>query len=71
MMVLKAFGGSLGVISDALGGVLGILWVLLGVSWGAFGDPRSTRKSVLDLLMAPADLVVLFFFSCLLLVFLF
>ena len=70
MMVSKAFWGSLGVIFGALGGVLEALWGLLGVSWDPFGDPRSTKKFVLELLMASVDLDVLFFFSCLLFLFL-
>ena len=77
MMVLKAFWGSLGIIFGALGGVLEALWVvlgvssgslrgLLGVSWDPFGDLRSTKKFVFELLMASVDLDVLFFFSSLL-----
>ena len=66
MMVLKAFWGSLEVTFGALGGVLEALWVVLGVCWDPFGDLRSTKKFVFELLMASVDLDVLFFFSCLL-----
>ena len=67
MMILKAFWGSLDVIFGGLGDVLEALWVVLGVSWDPFGDLRSTKKFVFELLMASVDLDVLFFFSCLLL----
>ena len=58
MMVLKAFWGSLEVTCGAIGGVLEALWVVLGVSWDPFGDLRSTKKFVLELLMASVDLDV-------------
>ena len=45
---------------------MGALGGLLGVSWVPFGDSRSTKKFVLELLMASVDLDVLFFFSSLL-----
>ena len=38
----------------------------MGVLWDPFGDLRSTKKFVFELLMASVDLDVLFFFSCLL-----
>ena len=66
MMVLGAFWGFLEVTFGALGGVLEALWVVLGVSWDPFGDLRSTKKFVFELLMASVDLDVLFFFSSLL-----
>jgi len=49
-----------------LGSPLGYLEGLLGVSWDPFGDLRSTKKFVLELLMASVELDVLFFFSSLL-----
>ena len=48
-----------------LGSPLGNLEGLWGVSWDPFGDLSSTKKFVLELLMASVDLDVLFF-SCLL-----
>ena len=66
MMVLTTFWGSLGVIFGTLGGILEALWVVLGVSWDPFGDLRSTKKFVLELLMASVDLDVLFLVSSLL-----
>ena len=73
MMVLKAFWGSLEVIVGALAGVLEGLWVVLGVSWESLegllevsrdllSNLRSTKKFVLEFLMASVDLDVLFFF---------
>ena len=44
MMVLTAFGGSLGDMFGALGGVLEALWGLLGVSWGSLGTPLATSE---------------------------
>ena len=49
-----------------LGSPLGYLEGLLGVSWDPFGDLRSTKKFVLELLMASVDLDVLFLVSPLL-----
>ncbi len=70
MMVLKAFWDSLEVTFGALGGRLGSplggLGGLMAVSWDPFGDLRSTKKFVFELVMASVDLDVLFVFSCLL-----
>ena len=67
MMVLKAFWGSLGVVFGCswgrLGRPLGSPGDILGVFSDPFGDLRSTKKFVLELLMASVDLDVLFFFS--------
>ena len=69
MMVLKAFWGSLGVVFWCSWGrpesPLGYLEGLLGVSWDPFGDFRSTKKFVLELLMASVDLDVFFLVSSL------
>ena len=58
----RLFGCSWG----RLGSTLGYLEGLLGVSWDPFGDLRSTKKFVLELLMASVELDVFFFFSSLL-----
>ena len=49
-----------------LGSPLGGLGSLLEVSWDPFGDLRSTKKFVFELLMASVDLDVLFLVSSLL-----
>ena len=59
-MVLEASCGSLGVMFGVIWGVSEALSVFVGVSWDTFGDLGSTKKFVLELLMASIGLDVLF-----------
>ena len=58
--------GSFLVLLGASWRPLGYLEGLLGVSWDPFGDLSSTKKFVLELLLASVDLDVLFLVSSLL-----
>ena len=51
-MFVRPFWRSLGLLLGALGG-------LLGVTWDPFGGSRSSRRLLLELLMASLDLIVL------------